>query len=239
MSFLKYRIAELKVSMRTKSALVLTQGAAYAEAFSGEPDITIDLSDEFIDARHAESPGMTRDECEYFYTGMYFYYHLLQFNGFMLHSSCLGYKNKAYMFSAPSGTGKSTHVGLWQKYLGDAVTVINDDKPAIRTLQDGIFVYGTPWSGKTDKNQNVKMPLGGIVFLERAETPYIRPMETAEAVQHLLWQTTRSVKAERMHLLMDVVTRLFGNTPIYKMGVNMERESVALAVRTLTGEQLP
>ncbi len=238
MSFQKYRIAELNVLMRTKSQLVLTQAAPYAADFEGQPQVTVNLEDEFIDARHGEMPGMTRDECEYFYTGMYFYYQLLRYNGLMLHSSSLAYNNKAYLFSAPSGTGKSTHVGLWQKYVGDAVSVINDDKPALRVMDDGLYVYGTPWSGKTDKNTNIKVPLGGIVFLERAETPHIRPMQTVEAVQHLLWQTTRSVREERMNQVLDVIDKIVGRVPVYKMGVNMERESVALSFTTLTGREL-
>ncbi len=238
MSFQKYRIAELNVLMRTKSQLVLAQAEPYGADFTGDPDVTVDLEDAFIDARHAENPLMTRDECEYFYTGMYFYYQLLRYNGIMLHSSSLAYKNKAYLFSAPSGTGKSTHVGLWQKYVGDAVSVINDDKPALRIMEDGLYVYGTPWSGKTDKNTNIKVPLGGIVFLERAETPHIRPMHTAEAVQYLLWQTTRSVREDRMHHVLDVIDKIVGKIPIYKMGVNMERESVELSFATLTGESL-
>lgn len=239
MSFLKYRIAELNVLMQAKGALVLTQAAAYAADFDGTPDITIDLSDEFIDARQAENPLMTREECEYFYTGMYFYYQLLRFQGLMVHASALAYQNRAYLFSAPSGTGKSTHVGLWQKYLGADVAVINDDKPAIRILPDGLYVYGTPWSGKTDKNTNVKVPLGGIVFLERAPQPDVRPMKTAEAVQHLLWQTTRSAREDRMQHVLDRINAIMGRVPIYKMGVNMEQASVELSFTTLTGQPWP
>ena len=83
---------------------------------------------------------------------------------------------QAYLFSADSGVGKSTHSRLWQQVFGDQrVTIINDDKPALR-LRDGVwYVYGTPWSGKYGLNHNLCYPLAGICFLERSKTNKIVP----------------------------------------------------------------
>ena len=46
-----------------------------------------------------------------------------------------------YMFTAPSGTGKSIHVALWKKYFENA-EIINGDKPFIRVDESGVWVYG-------------------------------------------------------------------------------------------------
>ena len=72
----------------------------------------------------------------------------------LLHSSAVVVDGYAYLFSADSGTGKSTHTGLWKQHFGDRAYIINDDKPAIRKVDGEWYVFGTPWSGKTDTSVN-------------------------------------------------------------------------------------
>ena len=85
----------------------------------------------------------------------------------LFHAAVVSYEGKGYMFLGPSGTGKSTHAGLWLRYI-EATALVNDDNPVVR---DGV-VYGSPWSGKTPCYRNVHYPLGGIVVLSQA--PYNR-----------------------------------------------------------------
>ena len=83
----------------------------------------------------------------------------------LFHASTVSHEGKGYMFLGPSGTGKSTHASLWQRYV-PGTALVNDDNPVVR---DG-KVYGSPWSGKTPCYRNVSYPLGGIVVLSQA--PY-------------------------------------------------------------------
>lgn len=85
----------------------------------------------------------------------------------LFHAAVVSYEGKGYMFLGPSGTGKSTHAGLWLRYIA-GTALVNDDNPVVR---DGV-VYGSPWSGKTPCYRNVQYPLGGIVVLSQA--PYNR-----------------------------------------------------------------
>ena len=85
----------------------------------------------------------------------------------LFHAAVVSYEGKGYMFLGPSGTGKSTHAGLWLRYI-EGTTLVNDDNPVVR---DGV-VYGSPWSGKTPCYRNVHYSLGGIVVLSQA--PYNR-----------------------------------------------------------------
>ena len=85
----------------------------------------------------------------------------------LFHAAVVSYEGKGYMFLGPSGTGKSTHAGLWLRYI-EGTALVNDDNPVVR---DGV-VYGSPWSGKTPCYCNVHYPLGGIVLLSQA--PYNR-----------------------------------------------------------------
>jgi len=76
---------------------------------------------------------------------------------------------------APSGTGKSTHAFLWQKFLGeDNVAVINGDKPILRFREDDVLACGSPWAGKDGLQRNVCTPLGGICLLKRSSENIIR-----------------------------------------------------------------
>lgn len=234
MPFNKYVIADLKVLMKCSEDHMIKQGADYLENFDGEPDIVIEFSDEFLQSQHEKYPQLTYDETEYVWTGSYFYHKLISFDGFMLHSSSIVVDGKAYLFSAPSGTGKSTHTSLWRKYLGDDnVKILNDDKPAIRLVDGKLYAYGTPWSGKTDQNINMKIPLGGIVILSRSDENYIKPAPTAEAVKQIYWQTVRPRKEDLMIQLLDLYEKLLINVPVFEMGCNMNEDAVRVSYEAL------
>lgn len=104
----------------------------------------------------------------------------------LFHSSVVSYQDKAYMFLGPSGTGKSTHSSLWLKYI-KGTKLVNDDNPVVRVLDDGsIWVYGSPWSGKTPCYRNVSYPLGAIVDLSQAPENRIRRLKPLEAYAALM-----------------------------------------------------
>jgi len=117
---------------------------------------------------------LSLDECEYIWTGASFCRHLLDYEGMVLHASALAYEERAYLFSAPCGTGKSTHARQWQEHFGsDKVQIINDDKPALRLTDGSFYVFGTPWSGKSEYSLNVQVPLQAICFLEQSAHNWI------------------------------------------------------------------
>ena len=88
----------------------------------------------------------------------------------LFHAAAVSHEGRGYMFLGPSGTGKSTHASLWQRYIA-GTALVNDDNPVVRIDEDGTAtVYGSPWSGKTPCYRNVSYPLSGIVVLSQA--PY-------------------------------------------------------------------
>ena len=84
-----------------------------------------------------------------------------------IHGSCIVNKNKAYLFLGESGTGKSTHTRLWREYIKGSV-LLNDDSPIISVEADGVWIYGSPWSGKTPCYKQERYPLSGCVRLSQA-----------------------------------------------------------------------
>lgn len=95
---------------------------------------------------------------------------MLRFDRLTFHGACIEYGGRAYIFTAYSGTGKSTHIRLWGRYLGPSVRIVNGDKPIIDLHDvDDIAAYGSPWCGKEGWQRNVRVPLGGICILHRAQ----------------------------------------------------------------------
>lgn len=229
-----YEIVGLKINMKAENKTLKKQASTYLSDKSKIADITISLTDDFIKDKQKENPHLTIDECEYIWTGSQFYHKLLDFNGFMLHASSVAMENKAYLFSAKSGTGKSTHTELWQRYFGEErASIINDDKPAIRLINNEFYVYGTPWSGKSDKNLDIKVPLKGIVFIERSETNWIKRIDSKQAIKLILDQTLRPKQIEKMDKLLGMLDQLLKIVPIFKMGCDISEGAVKLAYSVL------
>ena len=103
----------------------------------------------------------------------------------LFHASAVNYEGRGYMFLGKSGTGKSTHAGLWVKHIEGAV-LMNDDNPVVRISDGKATVYGSPWSGKTPCYRNVSSPLGGIVLLSQAPYNKIQRLEGLEAYVALM-----------------------------------------------------
>lgn len=153
----------------------------------------------------------------------------------LCHGSVLEYKGEAYLFTAPSGTGKSTHTRLWREYFGDEVVMINDDKPLLRFEQDGIYTYGTPWDGKHHISNNRNSRLKAICFLYQNTENEIYKISSDAALPMLMNQIYRPRNAEGMLKTMDYVNELLERVPMYQMGCNMEIEAAKVAYEGMRG----
>ena len=104
----------------------------------------------------------------------------------LFHSSVVMEDGYAYMFLGKSGTGKSTHSRLWLETI-KGVMLLNDDNPIVRTYPGGrVYVYGSPWSGKTHCYKNDYGTLGGIVMLGQAKFNKIIMVDDEQAYQDII-----------------------------------------------------
>lgn len=154
----------------------------------------------------------------------------------LFHSSVVSYEGRAYMFLGTSGTGKSTHSRLWLKYI-EGTELVNDDNPVVRILDDGsIWVYGSPWSGKTPCYRNVSYPLGAFVMLSQAPRNAIRRMRPIEAYAALLASISGkrwdSRMAEGLH---DTENLLVTNGAVWHLDCLPDEEAALLCCRTVNG----
>ncbi len=179
-------------------------------------------------------PVLSLKDFEYLSTGEAFANRLAHLGGLVMHGSAISYEGKGIVFSAPSGTGKSTHAGLWKKQYGERVIHINDDKPAIRFDGGVPVVYGTPWSGKTDTNTNNSAPLKAIVFLKQAPENRIQPLSVADALTHIYRETVRPFYDEALGMkVLETAERLIQSVPLYLLECTISSEAVELVKNTM------
>lgn len=92
---------------------------------------------------------------------------IIPYGGISVHASSVILDGRAYLFMGKSGTGKSTHSGLWIKTF-HGCSLMNDDNPTMLIKNDVVMAAGTPWSGKTPCYIDVIVPVGGIARLRQA-----------------------------------------------------------------------
>ena len=151
----------------------------------------------------------------------------------LMHGSCVAVDGEGYLFTAKSGTGKSTHTRLWRELLGDRAVMINDDKPLIRITENGATIYGTPWCGKHRLGTNCSVPLKAICVLKRAEQNEIHRIQAAEAFPILMQQIYRPDDNAAMMQTLSLTQTLAGAVDLWQLGCNMELEAAEIAYRAM------
>ncbi len=148
---------------------------------------------------------------------------------FLFHGSVIALDGEGYLFTAKSGTGKSTHTRLWRELFGQRAVMVNDDKPLLEPTQSGVIVHGTPWNGKHNLGTNISVPLKAICILERGEENHIERVEASQAFPLLLQQSNRSMGAEKMLKTLELLDTALRKIPVYKLQCNMEPEAARVA----------
>lgn len=161
---------------------------------------------------------------------------LVKHNIVLLHGSALSMDGEAVIFSAKSGTGKSTHTRLWREVYGDRVVMIDDDKPLLKTEGDKIIVYGTPWNGKHHLGSNTSAPLKAIVKLTRGETNSIVGMNKADAFQLLLRQVYMPEDKDLVKSVLKTENEILNCIPFFLLKCNMEKEAAEISYQGIFEE---
>lgn len=233
-----YEFAGCVVSYEPLYELLKRQMEIYRSNTDREADIVLTGTREGYERLQKQYSNLTIEQCEYIFAGAEFYRKLLKHQGFMLHASAVEKDGKAYLFSAPSGTGKSTHTELWQKtFTEENIRIINDDKPAVCLWNNVFYACGTPFSGKTDKNENRKVPIQGLCMLHRGKSNKIRRITPKEALPMILPQTFLSRREEETELLFSLLDSFLQAIPVYKMECTVSKEAAEMAYHFMKGEE--
>lgn len=151
----------------------------------------------------------------------------------LIHASLVRQNGYGYAFIAKSGTGKSTQVSMWLRYL-PGCDLMNDDNPIIRIIDNKAYIYGSPWSGKTPCYRNVKAPLGAITRIDRATTNSVEKVTAIQAFASVLPSVSTMKWESRIYnKTCDIVTKLVENVDIYTLHCLPNRESAEICNKTI------
>lgn len=155
----------------------------------------------------------------------------------LIHASVVRHQDRGYAFTAKSGTGKSTHVGLWLTCIKDC-DLMNDDNPVIRIVEGKAYIYGSPWSGKTPCYRNTKALLGAVTHIERATENHIERLSPTRAFATFL-PSCSSMKWDHpiFNAICDTVTEVIGQTGIYNLQCLPNPAAARLSCQALTASQ--
>lgn len=148
---------------------------------------------------------------------------------FLFHGSAVAVDGEAYMFTAKSGTGKSTHTRLWREKFGERAVMVNDDKPLIKFENGRAYVFGTPWNGKHRLSTNACYPLKAICILQRDTYNHIEKISKKEAFPLLMQQSYRAHDPEALVKIIDLLNRTAESTELFRLGCNMDPEAAEVS----------
>lgn len=219
-----FEIAGLKVGMTPHFPRLIRQSQAYRSV--GDPAFNVapnaNEQEELLKCKE------TQEAAEYTCCSADFCRKLPDYGRFFLHASAVVLDHRGYLFSAPSGTGKSTHTALWlQEFPGSFL--LNDDKPVIWPQKNQITVWGTPFSGKSDKQVNMGVPLQAICFLKRGSENHISQLNEEEALAELLNNTCRPANIGQMNALLDMLEMVVSQIGIFRLECTPSPEAARLA----------
>ena len=192
-----------------------------------QTDADVEAAEEGFRQRNFPDPFLERSAIQ-----RKFAEHLLEHSTILLHGSTLALDGKGYLFTARSGTGKSTHTRLWREVFGNRVQMVNDDKPFARLTPSGITVWGSPWSGKHGLDTNIAVPLAGICLLERGPDNVIRPAKPEELKELLKgFRPRNKAQAAAYEVLLD---RLLEQVPLWQLSCNKNPEAATVAFEAMS-----
>ena len=151
----------------------------------------------------------------------------------LIHASLVRHENRGYAFTAKSGTGKSTHVSLWLRYIPNC-DLMNDDNPIIRIIDGKPYIYGSPWSGKTPCYRNIKAELGAISRIDRAKANSVERLKPIEAFASLLPScSTMKWDKDVFNNACNTITKIIETTGIYITHCLPDRDAALLCRQTI------
>lgn len=161
---------------------------------------------------------------------------LVQEDILLMHGSVVAVDGQAYLFTAKSGIGKTTHTSLWMQHFGARAVMVNGDKPLLHVGNEGVTVYGTPWDGKERLSANIACPLKAVCILTRSEKNHIKRISKKDALPMLCQQIHRPEAPDALIKVLALVDQLGSRVPLYRLECNMNPEAALVAYRGMNQE---
>ena len=235
----KYKIADVVVSVDFIYAYSPHICSRWEVFDNQTPELELRITNQEVEWQLSQAPDLPPPYAE----SLVFFRKVNDFllenkNATVFHCSAIAVDGKGYLFTAPSGTGKSTHAKLWRQLLGDKALMINDDKPIVREVDGQFFVYGTPWQGKHDLGENTKAKISAVCLITRDNQPRVVKIPPNEFIKTLLNQTVRPQNSVQLDKLLGLMERLANSVDLYQIYCNTDICSAQVAYSQIVKESL-
>ncbi len=235
----KYKIAGVVFDAEfiSPQLIQLCQDYRYTGDLSAE--FTLTITKQEMLAEHRKNPELSFWTTESFMAYSKLNEYLIKTRkGLMFHSTAIAVDGKAYLFTANSGVGKSTHARLWREVLGDKAVMINDDKPIITVENGVVYANGSPWQGKHNLGNDVKVPVKAVCKIERGKENGIERASFSEMVITVLEQTIRPETEDGINSLFSLIEEVLSKVDLCKLKCTPTKEAVKVSYEYMCGEKL-
>lgn len=198
-------------------------------------DIVVAPNDGHIRTAKKFMPHDSAEEVEFAAILCALHEKLLERTACTMHAAVISVDGAGYAFAAQSGVGKTTHIRLWKKHFGERCTIVNGDKPILSFQNEKVYAGGSPWCGKEGYSENGTVPLRGICFLERAQTPSIRKLSDNEIIDRLFYQLSVPEPSTGLTLqCLKIANMLIRYVPFYLLQCDISDEAVKIAYEEMS-----
>ena len=159
---------------------------------------------------------------------------LFDFDTLLLHGSALAVDGAGYLFTAHSGTGKSTHTRYWRQVFGERAVMVNDDKPFVQLTDEVAVLHGSPWSGKHGLDTNIAVPFRGICLLERGAENSIEKIPPEVILPMVQKQCYRPLDEKKEPAFLALTKQLAATVPAWRMACTKDPIAAHIAYNAMT-----
>ena len=199
------------------------------------PDFSVETTEEKIDAEIASvdfNPPRGYAECICLYREIA--EKLPTYNRCVFHGAVIEYEGRGFLFTAPSGTGKTTHIRPWKKCFGDKVNIVNGDKPILNIGNDGVVAYSTPYAGKEGYQNHSSVALCGICLIKRGEENRIERVNPGQYLTDIIKQIYMPFAPEQSIKTLELLDNILSKVPMYVLHCNISEEATITALEGMT-----
>ncbi len=227
-------LARHHIAIEDEPDTLLTLFGRYRAAEEREPELTISVANGCVNGIPISAPENSR----FFLVHKIISDFMIERDTLTVHASAVRFEGRAYLFCAPSGTGKSTHTRFWRRRLGKRVAMISDDQPFVRIEEGGAFACGSPYNGKEKLGANIEAPIAAICLCSRKDENELVRLKPIEAMTELSTNIYIPREAELAARALQLIKKLAGAVPIYRHSFTKEPAAADFAIAHLTGTGL-
>ena len=224
----RYEFAGKTVEVNSLHEAVHRYCAAYRTDAPADFSVTITQENIEYERAREETPGHADAYLEELAVYRKVSEKMPYYDTILFHGSVIAVDGVAYVFTAKSGTGKSTHTALWRRLFGDRAVMVNDDKPLLH-IGDVVTAYGTPYDGKHKLSNKIAVPLKAVCILERAEGNSIVKITRSEAYPMLVQQAYRPADVVAMQKTLSLIDKMADTVGLFRLGCNMDPDAARVA----------